>query len=94
MRYKQFDDFIIDPETGNNIREGTPQWDDLQQWLAAGNKPESADQSTSNALTLSKIAEIEASVTDRRIREAVLGIDGGWLKALNDQVAALRAQIK
>ena len=43
---------------------------------------------------LDKIYELEASVTDRRIREAVLGIDNGWLKALNEQIAELRATLK
>lgn len=46
-----------------------------------------------NELILSQIAGLEASVTDRRIREAVLGIDHGWLKGINDQISALRAQL-
>lgn len=41
----------------------------------------------------SKIARLEASVTDRRLREAVLGIDGGWLKGVSDQIATLRATL-
>lgn len=40
-----------------------------------------------------QIADLEATVTPRRIREAVLGIDGGWLADLNEQIAALRAQL-
>ena len=44
-------------------------------------------------ITIAKIAALESSVNDRRLREAVLGIDGGWLKALNDQVSELRAQL-
>lgn len=49
---------------------------------------------TPKQMTLAKIADLEASVTDRRIREAVLGMDGGWLKGLNDQVVALRGALK
>tara|TARA_R100000365_G_C2748574_1_gene80564 strand:- start:11494 stop:11781 length:288 start_codon:yes stop_codon:yes gene_type:complete len=50
-------------------------------------QPSSAD------LIKQKIATLEATVTPRRIREAVLGIDGGWLADLNEQIAALRAQL-
>lgn len=40
-----------------------------------------------------QIVELESQQTERRIREATLGIDGGWLKNLNDQILALRAQL-
>ena len=40
-----------------------------------------------------QIAEFEATVTPRRIREAVLGTDNGWLAGVDAQIAALRAQI-
>lgn len=40
-----------------------------------------------------QIAELESQQTERRIREATLGIDNGWLKNLNDQIAALRSQL-
>ena len=39
------------------------------------------------AESLEKITIIESSITPRRIREAVLGIDGGWL---NEQEAAIK----
>ena len=42
---------------------------------------------------LSQIRVLEASITDRRIREAVLAIDNGWLLNVNNQIAALRAQL-
>jgi len=48
---------------------------------------------TSNGPILAQIAVLESSVSERRIREAVLNIDNGWLKSLNDQIAALRAQL-
>lgn len=48
---------------------------------------------TPNEVLLSQIQTLEANVTDRRVREAVLGIDNGWLKNLDDQIAALRAQL-
>ena len=36
------------------------------------------------------IALLEASVTDRRLREAILGTDGGWLSNINAQIASMR----
>ena len=46
-----------------------------------------------NNMILQQISALEASVTDRRIREAVLGTDNGWLKGVNDQITALREQL-
>lgn len=43
---------------------------------------------------LSKIREIELTITDRRIREAVLGLDTGWLAEVNAKIAALRGEMK
>jgi hypothetical protein len=42
---------------------------------------------------IQQIVELEAKVTQRRIREATLDIDNGWLRDLNDQIAALRGQL-
>lgn len=56
-------------------------------------KPPAAEP-TPNELILSEISDIEATVTARRIREAVLGIDNGWLEALNEQVVTLRGTLK
>lgn len=41
----------------------------------------------------SDIAALEAKVTPRRIREAILGTDNGWLVAQDAAIAALRAQL-
>ena len=40
-----------------------------------------------------QIAALEASITPRRLREAVLGVDNGWLRQRNDEIAALRAKV-
>lgn len=40
-----------------------------------------------------QIAVLEAQQTDRRIREALAGTDGGWLVNLNNQITALRATL-
>lgn len=49
---------------------------------------------TGNALILAQIANLEASITPRRMRESVLGVDGGWLKRVDDQIANLRGSLK
>ena len=54
----------------------------------------SARQPTANDLIMQQIADLESTVTERRYREAVLGIDNGWLKDLNDDIASLRVQLK
>lgn len=42
---------------------------------------------------LNEIAALELTVTQRRIREAATGTDGGWLLSLNNQIATLRSQL-
>jgi len=49
---------------------------------------------TGNALILSQIATLEATISERRKREAILGIDSGWLADVNAQIAVLRAQMQ
>jgi hypothetical protein len=43
---------------------------------------------------LSQIAALESTVTPRRQREAILGIDNGWLAGIDAQIATLRTQLK
>ena len=41
-----------------------------------------------------QIAAIEAEITPRRLREAVLSVEGAaWLEAKDAEIAALRAQL-
>lgn len=47
-----------------------------------------------NAIVKQQISALESQQTPRRIREAAIGIDGGWLKNLDAQIAALRKQLK
>ena len=47
--------------------------------------PLTPKQTANNAIVL-----LEASVTDRRLREAILGTDGGWLSNINAQIASMR----
>lgn len=46
-----------------------------------------------NQTILDQITALEGTITPRRMREAVLGTDGGWLADVNNQIAALRAQL-
>lgn len=44
-------------------------------------------------LIKAEIAALEALITPRRTREAILGTDGGWLAQQEAAIAALRAQL-
>lgn len=46
-----------------------------------------------NAEILAQIQAIEATITPRRIREAILGTDAGWLEDQEDAIVVLRAQL-
>lgn len=59
-------------------------------WLEAGGVP---TQIVGNDLLKMQISLLENKQTERRMREAALGIDGGWLENLNTQIDTLRDQI-
>lgn len=40
-----------------------------------------------------QILALEATVTQRRVRDAILGTDGGWLANVEAQIAVLRGQL-
>lgn len=63
---------------------------DYVAWLEEGNTPSKASRNDAIKIT---IEVLEATVTARRLREAVLGTDGGWMEALNTKIAGLRALI-
>jgi hypothetical protein len=42
---------------------------------------------------ISGIETLEAAITPRRMREAILGVDGGWLAAQEVLIAAERAKL-
>lgn len=47
-----------------------------------------------NQQVLAQIASLEATITQRRVREAVLGTDNGWLANVEAQIGALRQQLQ
>lgn len=49
--------------------------------------------SISNVTAQQKITDLESSISLRRLREAILGTDGGWLKSIDAQIAVLRKSI-
>jgi hypothetical protein len=64
----------------------------LPAWLSA-TAPEPSPP-TPDELIKAEIAAIETEITARRMREAVLGLDAGWLATRNEEIAALRAQLQ
>ena len=64
--------------------------DDYLAWKASGN---SETHISENDLILLRIQWLEESVTSRRLREATLGTDNGWMESLDAQIAALRATL-
>lgn len=70
------------------IEVSTPPADGRQKWTGS----EWAALNT-GAISRDTIEKLEASITDRRIREAVLGVDNGWLADINAQIAVLRTQL-
>lgn len=48
---------------------------------------------TAEQVILSQIAAIEATITQRRLREATLGTDNGWLSEQDAAIAALREKL-
>lgn len=63
---------------------------DYVAWLNDGNLPISILEAD---LTLLRIKWLEDSVTPRRIREAIIGEDNGWLADIESQITVLRAQL-
>lgn len=76
-------------DTGESVNPNTNK--EYLDWLAAGNIPKPYTLPT---LTIKEqITQLETTITSRRIRESILGLDNGWLKDVNSQIAALRAQL-
>jgi len=84
---------VIRLDDGASIPRGHRWWGDYEAWIAAGNVPDQVDVPQQIDLVMSEIAQLEAQVTQRRICEAVLGLDGGWLEEQSAKIAALRHQL-
>lgn len=73
-------------------------------WLDGSTQPPSENEVVAKATEineyearvlpiLASIAEIEMQISPRRLREAVFGIDGGWLAEREAEIAALRETV-
>ena len=52
------------------------------------------DVQAANVVMLTEISTLEAAQTPRRLREAILAVDGGWLAQLNQRIALIRARLR
>lgn len=64
--------------------------DDLFENEHFSTTPPSSDPSVA---IRKQISDLETQITLRRLREAILGIDNGWLENIENQIAALRVQL-
>ena len=82
---------FIDPAFAHMLPAGSVQINDEEaEAIRIANTPPPL---TGNALLASQISALEATITDRRLREAILGVDKGWLSNVNAQIASLRASM-
>lgn len=64
---------------------------DYLAWVEAGGIPDPVEPPDPREAILAEIASLEATVTNRRLREAALTEDGrAWLADVDAQIAALR----
>jgi len=63
------------------------------QWLSAGNTPEPADLPDPKATIYTQIAAMEATVTPRRLREALLTGDTTFIDSVDAQITTLRGEL-
>jgi hypothetical protein len=54
---------------------------------------EVGDDAVLTPTVLQQIAILETTITPRRMREAMLGTDNGWMLALDAQIAMLRERL-
>lgn len=65
----------------------------IADWIDQGNTPDPADSVDQRIAILEQIAVLEAQITPRRIREALLSGDMSFIAELDVQIAQLRQQL-
>lgn len=73
--------------------EGTPVWDEQLQGYKQVFVVEPISVEKYKAEVKVAIAELEGQITQRRLREAVLGQDGGWLATQETKISDLRIKL-
>lgn len=96
MNYKYLSDSVVAKidDDGISRMSCSIENEEFKKWIAEGNTPEPADPPSHNESILKQIADLEATVTQRRLREAIRGNGKAWMDALDDQIAALRSQLQ
>ena len=91
--------FKLNQEATYANKMGTGEWHNVEssteylKWLSEGNTPEPADQPDPKEAIKAQIAELEAKITPRRIREALLSGDTAYIVGIDTEIAALRSQL-
>lgn len=87
------DGITWDPETGE-INFDTSVSDERRAAIMAVYEAHDPNHAEHIEDIMRQIVDIESTITPRRLREAVLGIDSGWLAGINQQLSDLRVQLK
>lgn len=89
------DDFMV-IDAGSHI---DLEWDrddkkPTAEEVIAASKSEGFKNYLSNLEIKHQMDLLESHITPRRLREAILGVDGGWLATADSQIAHVREQLK
>lgn len=79
---------FVDKDDGYYEYDGV----DIPEW-AKDMQPCPLRQNSTIGGVASQIAKLEASITPRRMRESILGIDNGWMANVDAQIATLRLKL-
>lgn len=96
LAWIECEDSVTTWHTFDGARFITPQPSDLHEWTgAAWEIPEDKQVVAQKREALRRIAFLEASITERRKREAILTQAGkDWMSAVEVQISAERAKLK
>ena len=81
--------FLDDANFKHMLPQGCIDITDAEAEILQTPPPPSADE-----LVTQQIAALEASISERRKREAILGEDNGWLADADTKIKSLRAKLK
>lgn len=76
------------------IQEVNPIWDDSKQCYRQSFEVVPITEEKHQQELRNLIIKLEGQITQRRLREAVLGSDNGWLVSQDTQITELRTQLR